>query len=89
MTIRSESKTTRHMYTTIHKTKHVTKTNTRNTQHHTSLQIMIQHICINTQIITNHQKLNNEPTNMFYEPTQNLSTHNKKHVKSAGAWVSG
>ena len=88
MAIRSESKqhyTCTQKYTKPNKLQ---KQTPENTTPYIITNYDQTHMC-KTQIITNHQKLNNEPTNMFYEPTQNLSTHNKKHVKSAGAWVSG
>ena len=88
MTIRSESKTTRHVYNKHTKPNKLQKQTPENTTPYIITKYDQTHMC-KTQIITNHQKLNNEPANMFCEPTQNLSTHNKKHVKSAGPWVSG
>jgi len=88
MTHRSESKTTRHVYNKYTTPDKLQTPTPENTTQYIITQYDQAHRC-KTQIIRNHQKLNNEPANMFYEPTQNLSTHNKKHVKSAGPWVSG
>ena len=72
----------------IHKSNKSQKQTSENTTSYIIIENDQTHI-YKTQIISNHQKLNNEPTNMFYEPTQILSTHNKKHVKTAGSWVLG
>ena len=90
MTHQSESKTTRHMYNkhNIHKSNNSQKQTPGNTTSYIIIEHDQTHI-YETQIKSNHQKLNNEPTNMFYEPTQILSTHNESHVKQQGPGCGG